>query len=253
MKLSFSRRALLQGAAAFAITPQFARADDEPARTFDPQPGTWRNFEVTTTVQLLDPPSDATIWVPVPTVNTKWQRSLNGEITTTGKSTIETDPKSGAKFVIGQFPSGAASELKVTSRVQTMNRALDWHAEPEPPADRETPAMLQRWVQPTKLVPTDGIVRKTALQITRGAKKDIEKVYRIYNWCGGGYAAVQAFFCRRERLGAGPVDCRNNNEEAITCLEWSAGSPPNALNSNAAASAAMSWMGWRMVVNAGHT
>ncbi|HEY2402055.1 MAG TPA: transglutaminase-like domain-containing protein [Steroidobacteraceae bacterium] len=182
MRLSFSRRALLQGAVAFAVTPDFARANDEPARTFDPQPGTWRNFEVTTTVQLLDAPSDASIWVPVPTVNTKWQRSLKSEITTTGKSSIETDPKSGAQFVIAQFPDGAASEVKVTSRVQTMNRALDWHAKPEPPADSETPATLRRWVQPTKLVPTDGIVRKTALQITQGAKKDVEKVHRIYDW-----------------------------------------------------------------------
>ena len=173
-----SRRAILQGAAALSLLPDLAHSE-EPSRTFNPEPGAWRNFEVTTTVRLIDAASDATVWVPVPTVNTRWQRSLASEIATNAaRSSVETDPKSGARFVVAQFPSGSSSDLKVTSRVQTMSRSVDWHAVPAPAFDNEA----KRWLRPTNLVPTDGIVRKTALQITHGARTDAEKVHRIYDW-----------------------------------------------------------------------
>jgi transglutaminase-like putative cysteine protease len=179
MTCPITRRAMLQSAAALSLFPHLAQAQS-PSRTFDPKPGTWRNFEVTTTLQLVDAPSDATAWVPVPTVNTKWQRSLSSEAS--APATIETDPRSGARFVVARFPSGANTELKVTSRVQTMDRAVDWHATPLSPVQSEDAVTLKRWVQPTKLVPTDGIVKKTAHQITHGARTDVEKVHRIYDW-----------------------------------------------------------------------
>jgi transglutaminase-like putative cysteine protease len=183
---SISRRALLQGAStalAVAALPRVLRADEAPNRTFDPKPGAWRNFEVVTTVQLENPPGDATAWIPVPVVNTHWQRSLSSE--TTGdavQTSIETDAKSGARFVLAQFKADTSSpSVQVTSRVQTMNRAIDWKSSPAS-NDAETAAALKHWVQPTKLVPTDGIVRKTALQITNGAHTDVDKAHRIYDW-----------------------------------------------------------------------
>jgi transglutaminase-like putative cysteine protease len=60
-----------------------------------------------------------------------------------------------------------------------MNRAVDWKARDTAAAD---PAELRRWTEPTTLVPTDGIVRKVAAQITEGARTDREKAQRIYDW-----------------------------------------------------------------------
>ena len=187
MSKPFSRRTLLQGGAAlalsgaFAALPRLLRAEDTAMRTFDPKPGTWRNFEVVTTVQLRDPLADATIWVPVPTVNTPWQRSLSSETSGNAEQTaIEVDSKSGDRFAVAQFKADTPSpSLQVTSRVQTMDRAVDWKS---PQDSRESTAKLRRWVQPSALVPTDGIVRKTALQITKGAHTDVDKVHRIYDW-----------------------------------------------------------------------
>ena len=187
MSKPFSRRTLLQGGAAlalsgaFAALPRLLRAEDTAMRTFDPKPGTWRNFEVVTTVQLRDPLADATIWVPVPTVNTPWQRSLSSETSGNAEQTaIEVDSKSGARFAVAQFKADTPSpSLQVTSRVQTMDRAVDWKS---PQDSRESTATLRRWVLPSALVPTDGIVRKTALQITKGAHTDVDKVHRIYDW-----------------------------------------------------------------------
>jgi transglutaminase-like putative cysteine protease len=184
-----SRRALLQGGSAtlalsggmLAALPRLLLAEATATRTFDPKPGTWRNFEVVTTVQLSDPPADATLWVPVPTINTHWQRSLSSETSgNAAQTTIETDPKSGARFIVAQFKADTPSpSLQVTSRVQTMDRAVDWKS---PEESAESAATLRRWVQPSALVPTDGIVRKTALQITKGAHTDVDKVHRIYDW-----------------------------------------------------------------------
>ena len=43
-------------------------------------------------------------------------------------------------------------------------------------------AELEHFLRPTKLLPTDGIVKATATEITRGAKTDIEKARAIYEW-----------------------------------------------------------------------
>ena len=180
-----SRRTVLQGAVALSALPQLLRAEDAATarRTFDPKPGTWRNFEVVTTVQLQNAGADATVWVPIPAIDTRWQRSLVSETSGNAAQTrIETDAKSGARFVTAQFESGTPSpSVQIISRVQTMDRAVDWHSPPES-TEPETAATLKRWVQPTALVPTDGIVRKTALQITHGAHTDVDKVHRIYDW-----------------------------------------------------------------------
>ena len=188
MNKPISRRALLQGGSAtlalsgsLATWPRLLLAEDTATRIFDPKPGTWRNFEVVTTVQLRDPPADATVWVPVPTINTRWQRSLSSE--TSGncvQTSIQLDPKSGAQFAVAQFKADAASpSLQVTSRVQTMDRAVDWKS---PQENNESAAALRRWLQPSAMVPTDGIVRRTALQITKGAHTDVDRVQRIYDW-----------------------------------------------------------------------
>jgi transglutaminase-like putative cysteine protease len=183
-----SRRAVLQGGSAtlalsgtLAALPRLLRAEDTATRTFDPKPGTWRNFEVVTTVQLRDPPGDATVWVPVPTINTHWQRSLSSETSgNAAQTSIETDARSDARFVVARFNADTPSpSVQVTSRVQTMDRAVDWKSPKDSP---ESAATLRRWVQPSALVPTDGIVRKTALQITKGAHTDVDKAHRIYDW-----------------------------------------------------------------------
>ena len=41
---------------------------------------------------------------------------------------------------------------------------------------------LARFLQPTRLIPTDGIVRTTANEITKGAGTDLEKARAIYDW-----------------------------------------------------------------------
>src|SRR5207248_11029143 len=43
-------------------------------------------------------------------------------------------------------------------------------------------AALARFLEPSALIPSDGIVRNTALKITRGSHTDLEKARAIYEW-----------------------------------------------------------------------
>ena len=46
----------------------------------------------------------------------------------------------------------------------------------------ERRAALEHFLRPTKLLPTDGIVKATATEITRGAETDVDKARAIYEW-----------------------------------------------------------------------
>ena len=69
--------------------------------------------------------------------------------------------------------------VELTSRVQTRNRATDWQRKGAAQLDAADRAY---WLQPTVLIPTDGIVRETALKAVGDARTDEEKVRRLYDW-----------------------------------------------------------------------
>ena len=69
--------------------------------------------------------------------------------------------------------------VMLTSRVQTQNRSGNW-AQQQLTTEDET--SLKAHLAPTALLPTDGIVRTTALQATQGAHTDVEKAQWLYDW-----------------------------------------------------------------------
>jgi transglutaminase-like putative cysteine protease len=152
-----------------------------PERQFNPQPGGWRTFDVTTRVDLLKPQGATRVWLPVPALNTAWQQSLPSTFTSNGQGELSEDRANGVRMLQVVF---AGSEDKpfaeLTSRIQTQNRATAWNAPAAGPT--EDAASLKVWTLPTGLLPTDGIVRKTALEATRGASTDVEKAQKLYDW-----------------------------------------------------------------------
>ncbi len=182
MNTPVSRRRLMKAASASMLlgaTP-LLRAQDA-TRHFDPRPSDWRSFDVVTRVQLADQAGASTVWLPVPSVDTPWQRTQDISWTSSGAEVrVATDGDTGAKVLVARFDAAAAQPVvTLTTRVQTRNRGVDWAARDTVATD---PADLRRWVQPSALITTDGIVRKVALQITDGATTDREKVQRIYDW-----------------------------------------------------------------------
>jgi len=172
-----SRRDVLATAAAAALAPLPALAQE---RRFAPQPAGWRTFELTTRVEPAMAQGASQVWLPIPSVDTGWQRSLESRIATNGRAERMADGVDGARILRVAFEAAEQRPyLEVTTRVQTRDRAVDWSVR-EPV--REDAATLAHALRPTTLIPTDGIVRDTARKAVGDARTDADKVRRIYDW-----------------------------------------------------------------------
>ena len=142
----------------------------------------WRTFEVTTHVEVLKSSGITRIWVPAAiTGQTPFQKTLSNTFTAQGGSAniFESKPDS-LGIVAAEFPAGVSPILTVTSRISTKDYAVDLTAHGK--AQKENKAGLEHFLQATKFLPTDGIVKATADEITKGAKTDVEKARAIYEW-----------------------------------------------------------------------
>jgi transglutaminase-like putative cysteine protease len=158
-----------------AQSPLLAFADSGPA---------WRVFEITTRAQVLDAEGATRVWLPAPlTRDTDYFKNLGNEWTVEGGSvTYVEDPKHGAAIIAAGFPASAQNPVvRLVSRFAARDRAIDWSRAPRV-APREDAAVLKLALQPTELIPTDGIVRTTALEITQGKRTDVDKARAIYEW-----------------------------------------------------------------------
>lgn len=176
----FIRSAGLLSATALAA-PRFALA---ATNAFTPSPTNgWRLFEVTTRVELAKATSRTRVWVPLPLTDAAdWiQPKGNNWSGNAAQVSIERDPAYGATLLMASWEAGeAAPVLEVKSLFATRDRALDLSKPGQVAAlDKAT---VKLYTKATEMLPTDGIVRKTALDITRGAKTDLEKAKAIYEW-----------------------------------------------------------------------
>ncbi len=176
------RRAFLRTAAASGIATALVR----PMQALGaPGPDTapWRTFEVTALAEIVSPTGVARAWLPLPLMpDTDYHRTLGQAWTGNAATTrIYRDPVYGAAIFYAEWPAGESSPVvEVRSRFATRDRAVDLR---DPgnvvPEDKRT---LAKYVMSTRLIRTDGLVRQTALEITRGAASDLERVRAVYEW-----------------------------------------------------------------------
>lgn len=183
-----SRRTVLKLAlatGAMAAMPRLVLAAaptaTQPVRTnYEPKASDWRIFDLRTTV--TPPDGGATsVWLPVPSVNTSWQRSLYSMSSGNAASEeLVTDPATGAIMLHARFDATQTDrKIELTTRVQTRNRTVDWSEKTEV---HEDPAVLKAALASSSIAPLDGIVGETAKRVTAGATTDVEKVRAIYTW-----------------------------------------------------------------------
>lgn len=182
------RRRLLKAASLGAVAsplslPLNALAQAQaPQRVFEPKPGKWRTFEVTTRVDVAKHAGETRVWLPVPSIDTGWQQSLESSFTSNGTARLISDGAQGVRMVQAELPANLANPyVEVTSRVQTQDRRQDIGVR-SAAVQAEDAATLRHYTRPTRLIPTDGIVRTTAQKATQGARTDVEKVRAIYDW-----------------------------------------------------------------------
>jgi transglutaminase-like putative cysteine protease len=145
----------------------------------------WRTFEVTTRVEILKPAGVTRIWLPAAlTTETPFQKTLTNTFNADGGTAelIESKPDA-LGLISAEFPEGARPVLVSTSRINTRNYTVEVPAIGKPSnAPQKNPAALDHFLRPTKLIPTDGIVKAKSDEITKGASTDVEKARAIYEW-----------------------------------------------------------------------
>ena len=165
---------IVSASVAFSNPGEFVAAKETGAN--------WRTFEVTTSVEVLKPAGAARVWVPAAlSVNTPFQKTIANTFHCEGGMARTIDVRKQAlAMVLAEFPAGVKPALTVTSRVATRNFAVDvaGRGRVRPPSSSE----LNAFLQPTRFVPTDGIVKQRALEITRNASADSDKARAIYEW-----------------------------------------------------------------------
>ena len=150
---------------------------------FDPSPDNgWRVFDVTTRVEVLQADGTTRAWLPVPSVQEEsWIRNMGNLWQGNARTArLLRNPEYGAEMLYAEWATAEKPVIEVTSRIATRDRAIDLSrigkAAPLSRAERNLTTRA------TKLLPTDGIVRKTALDITRRARTDQDKARAIYDW-----------------------------------------------------------------------
>ncbi len=130
----------------------------------------------------LKPSGTTRIWIPAALVSpTPFQKTLANDFTADGGTAKLIESRADSLgFIAAEFPPGVMPVLKVTSRVTTTNFAVDLSVPGRAP--KEDQAELKHFLRATKLMPTDGIVRATATEITKDSNTDVEKARAIYDW-----------------------------------------------------------------------
>jgi transglutaminase-like putative cysteine protease len=175
-----NRRDFLRSAGIASATLAFSNKEELFAK--DSVSEGWRTFDVTTRVEVLKPSGATRVWLPAALIRkTPFQETLSNKFRAEGGTAEMVQSKADALgIVVANFPARVRPVVTLTSRIALRNYAVNFstpgrHAK----ADR---VELEHFLRPTKLMPTDGIVRETATEITRGANTDVEKARAIYEW-----------------------------------------------------------------------
>src|SRR2546426_84913 len=172
-----NRRAFLATGAASAVVAGLARHGTAVGAA-PPDAPRWRAFEVTTRAEIVNPTGGARAWLPFPLMPDTDYHKSQGQSWTGNATTarIYREPRYGAAIFYAEWPATEPSPLvEVTTRFATRDRAVDLKEPGE--VRREDKRELAKYLASTRLIRTDGIVRQTALEITRGAKTDLDKAH----------------------------------------------------------------------------
>jgi transglutaminase-like putative cysteine protease len=178
------RREFLKSGVTVAAVAAVARLPRSARASTGSDGARWRTFEVVTRVEVADPTGPSRVWLPMPlAVDTDYQKGLGHTWTGNGSAArMYRDDRYGAAILYAEFPAGESAPLvEVTSRFAARDRLVDVTRPGMNPAP-ENRATLNLYRESTKLIRTDGIVKKTAQQITKGQDRDLDKARAIYEW-----------------------------------------------------------------------
>ena len=173
-----------------------------------------------TRAEIVTPTGTVRAWLPLPlTADTDYFKSLGQTWTGNAKvGRVVREDKYGAGVFFAEWEAGEATPVvEVTVRFATRDRAVDFT---RPSDAREDKRVLARYLEPTRLMPTDGIVQKTAREITKGQKSDLDKSRALYEWIventfrdpkvrGCGVGDIRAMLESGNLSGSAPTSTRS--------------------------------------------
>jgi transglutaminase-like putative cysteine protease len=169
------RRTLIKAGSAaglLASLPLNARANAGP----------WRTFETVTRLEIAESAGQVKTWIPLPlSQDTDWFQTLESAVAGNyAEQRIVIEPTYRAAMLVATFRPGETQPVvEVTNRFRTRDRRVDFKPGSGMPATRDE---LATYLKPTELMPTDGIVRDTALKITKNTRTDVDKARAVYEW-----------------------------------------------------------------------
>ena len=144
------------------------------------QAATWRTFEVTTKVEVKNAPQGITrAWLPVPSVNSGYQKVLDNNWSGNAASAkILHDEKQGADMLYAEWPAAAGQPvLELHSRVQTRDRAVDFAAKPAT-VEELSPQARKLYTSATQHMPLDGIV--LVVEVLVGEVTQVKPSFEVF-------------------------------------------------------------------------
>ncbi|HTJ94845.1 MAG TPA: transglutaminase-like domain-containing protein [Pararobbsia sp.] len=199
-----------------------AGAETLPGAEQTPASEGWKIYEVTTTVSLPAGAAPARVWLPVTAVEIgDYQRTLStrfdapggiarlarapgydvqmvavdwpaaGEagVSADAGARVGAEADAGVGRLAGRVPDGSvpgantqAMTAQLVNVVALREHAVDLSLPPSGRARRESADTVHEYLRPTALLPTDGIVRERAMQITAGMHDDVTRARAIYEW-----------------------------------------------------------------------
>jgi transglutaminase-like putative cysteine protease len=164
--------AVSAGATALSLPePSFAKSVVATNKEKSAEP--WKTVEITTKV-TTSAEGPLQLWLPVPLTKTSYQELLSteweGEFTRAG---LFRDKVYDAEVLYVMNQKAATLEFSVTHKVNLRNRVS---------AEQGSSEDVGFYLQPTKHVPIDGVVKETAQKIIKSASSNDAKARAIYDW-----------------------------------------------------------------------
>jgi len=166
-----------------ATSPPQAEAEQRDATSLPDEPTTpWRTYDITSTIALSNASGKLRMWLPLALYkDTPWQRSLGhswqGNFTNAG---IYRDPAETMVVFYADWNEGvAAPQLQITSQVTKRDRHFDITRRGNA---AERSEVLRQNLHSSNLLPTDGLVRRTAERAVGRIKDPVARGKAIYDW-----------------------------------------------------------------------
>jgi transglutaminase-like putative cysteine protease len=146
-----------------------------------------RKFEFTYVAKIPALPADAKvsqIWIPLPQSD-RYQTIRNLKIEAPFAYTERKDPEFGNEYLYVQVPASKIAQpadVRVTFDVTRREHRVTLEPRPASAPSQMSPADFQRYLQPDRLIPLQGVIGQLSAQETQGLQDPLAKARAIYNY-----------------------------------------------------------------------